>query len=231
MGQLRGHHIGYQQCVDNVRRNRQRERRREVLQALSRTFTIDGDILQKVEKFRYLGRPISHVDSDHLALLHNLKKARKRLALISRLLVREGASAFVGGKFYSAAILSVLLYGSESWVWTQPMLKAVVGFHNRAARRLAGRPPKRLQDGTFEYCPAMEALLATRLLPIQVYIARRWRKIRTYVERRPIFKLCEESKRATGGSPRTRFWWEQDFSDWEREEFCNAEDVDTRDPE
>ena len=163
--------MGSQQCADNVRRNPQRERRRDVLQAQSRTFTIDGDVLEKVDGFRYLGRPISHVDSDQSALLHNLKKARKRLALILRLLVREGASPYVGGKFYIAAILSVLLYGLESWVWTQLMLKAVVGFHNRADRRLAGRPPKRLQDGTFEYCPAMEALLASGLRPIQVYIS------------------------------------------------------------
>ena len=76
----------------------------------------------------------------------------------------------------------------------------------------------------------MEALLSSGLRPIQVNIAQRCRSIRTYVERRPIFRLCEESERATGGSPRTKFWWEQDFSHWE--EFKgDADEVDMSDPE
>lgn len=134
-----------------------------MLLSQSRTFTIDRDDLEKVEVFRYLGQPTSNMDLDYPALLHNLKKARERPALISRLLMRDGASPFVGERLYVAAILSVLFYRSDSWVWTQPMLKATLGFHNRAARRLAGRPPWWLQDGTYEYCPAMQALTSCGL--------------------------------------------------------------------
>ena len=85
-------------------------------------FTIDGDELKKAENFKYLGRQVSSRDSDFPALFLNLSKARKRLTRISRLLTRDGASPVVGGKFYVAAILSVLLYRLETWVWSLRML-------------------------------------------------------------------------------------------------------------
>ena len=128
-------------CKTNIQRNQQWERKHAALVAQAWVFTIDNIELKKVENFKYLVRQISSRDSDFPALFLNLSKARKRLARISRLLAREGASPEVGGKFYVAAILSVLLYGSESWVWSLRMLHTVRGFHHRAARNLAGKRP------------------------------------------------------------------------------------------
>ena len=93
------------------------------------------------------------MDSDAPALFTNLSKDRKRLTCLSNLIAREGADAVVGGRIYVAAILAVLLYGSETWVWTSSMLNTIQGFHHRAARRLADKQPKRRQDGTYVYIP------------------------------------------------------------------------------
>jgi hypothetical protein len=42
---------------------------------------------------------------------------------------------------------------------------------------LLGNLPRRLRNGTFEYCPVDEALAMCHLRPVQVYIARRRRRI------------------------------------------------------
>ena len=45
-----------------------------------------------------MGRQIRNRDSDALALVMNLAKARKRLSRISVLIAREGADPVIGGK-------------------------------------------------------------------------------------------------------------------------------------
>ena len=91
------------------------------------------------EKFKYLGRSDSSRDSGFFVLFLNpSKQAQKHLTCISQLLGREWASPCVGGRFYVAAIISVLLYGSESWVWPSRMLNTMCGFHHWACQRLAG---------------------------------------------------------------------------------------------
>ena len=88
----------------------------------------------------------------------NLVKGQKRFACISNLIAIEGADSVVGGRIYVAAVLAVLLYGSESWVWTSSMLNTIRGFHHCACRWLTDKKPIRRQNGTYWYCPADEAM-------------------------------------------------------------------------
>ena len=94
--------------------------------------------MKKVENFKYLGHQISSRDSDALALFMNLAKAQKRFTCISNLIAREGTDSAIGGRIYVAKVLAVLLllllllYGSETWVWTSSMLNTIQGFHHRA---------------------------------------------------------------------------------------------------
>ena len=39
---------------------------------------------------------------------------------------------------YKVVVQMVLLYGSDSWVVTEAMLKVLEGFHHRVAHRIAG---------------------------------------------------------------------------------------------
>ena len=206
----------YALCDANVLLTQKRNRIAEALEAQATTFTLDGEELGKVDTFKYLGRTVSNIDLDRPALQKNLTKAQARFARISKVLTWEGATPRISGQFYRAAILSVLLYGSETWVWSLRMVNAVRGFHHRAARLLSGNPPRRLQNGTYLYQPADEAMEACGLLPIQVYIARRWRRTLDYVQKRPIYELCINSRRAPGTPSGTTFWWEQDLSPWEK---------------
>ena len=110
-------------------------------QAQAQVFVIDKVKLKKVENLKYLGRQNSSGDSDFPTLFPNLSKAWKCLTHISCLLARGGASPYVGRSFYYvAAIVSVLLlYGSETWVWSTPtMLNIKCGFHHCDLRVLQG---------------------------------------------------------------------------------------------
>jgi len=195
-------------CAANAQRRRQRERVLACQAARERRFTINGTELKSVELFKYLGKHTSTTDSDWPALQKNLAKARKRWGLISRLLVSEGASAPVSGLFYKAAILTVLLYGSESWVWTQRMYKAAESFHNHVARRISGKVG-RFQNGTWTYPPIKEALKACSMHPLSMYIHRRRDRIQQHAFGRDIYEICKNTGRLPGTPTRLQFWWEQ----------------------
>ena len=171
-------------------------------------FTASGEVLEQVNSFKYLGRPLSAFDSDWPALHRNMTRARRQWAMISRVLTREGANPRVSGMFYKAVVQSVLLYGSETWVRTQSMDQMLAGFHHRAARRLAGMYPK-LIDGQWEYPPVAEALEAASLHPMDVYLARRRAGLLALIGARPVYDLCRNTERLPGTPTQTSVWWDQ----------------------
>ena len=63
-----------------------------------------GEKINRVSKFKYLGRVVSEDDDDSPAIEANLKKARMRWAMFKRLLTRENASRRVMGCFYKAIV-------------------------------------------------------------------------------------------------------------------------------
>ena len=128
--------------------------------------------------------------------------------MISRALTREGASPWVPGMFYKAVVQTVLLYGSETWVQTDSMDQVLAGFHNRAARRLAGMYPK-LINGQWEQPPVVEALEAASLLPMDVYLTRRRARMLQLVQGQPVYDLCSTTERLPGTPTKTKFLWDQ----------------------
>lgn len=202
-------HLTSQLCTQ-LHHQRERARRlRAAQEAQSSTvFSALGVELEAVHEFRYLGRVLSDEDSDWPALQRNLTRARQRWAMISRLLAREGANPKVSGYFYKAVVQSVLLYGSETWVWSQRMRSALQGFHNKVARRLTGLRP-RLHEGAWTVPPIAEALEASGLHPIEEYITRRRETLKAQVVGRPIYQICMQTQRMPGTPTNTQVWWEQ----------------------
>jgi hypothetical protein len=175
-------------------------------------FTAYGDPLGRVDIFRYLGRLLSSTDNDWPDVQKNIVKARKRWAQISKLLVREGATPRVSGKFYKAIVQAVLLYGAESWVLTDSMYRALEGFHNRVARRISRQMPRYLPDeDRWVYPPIAEALEKSGLHPLSVYITRRRITVGTFAHTRPIYDLCERQERMPGTPSTLKCWWDQSF--------------------
>ena len=63
--------------------------------------------------------------------------------------------------------------------------------------------------------PMNEALGDCKLLPIQVYIARRLHHVHTNIDKKLIiYELYQTTKRNAGTPTGTVFWWEQDLLYW-----------------
>ena len=53
--------------------------------------------------------------------------------------------------FFKALVQAVLIFGSETWVLTPRMGRALGIFQHRVARRITGRHTKRQDEGGWEY--------------------------------------------------------------------------------
>ena len=104
-------------------------------------------------EFKYLGRILTATENDWPAVVGNLGKARRSWGSLSRELGREGADPKVSRAFYIAVTQAVLLFGSETWVLSPRMEKALDSFQSRVARNSTGRQPWRRKDGSWTYPP------------------------------------------------------------------------------
>ena len=67
-------------------------------------FFLYGKKLERVHKFKYLGRVLREDYDDTECIDHWIRSARKQWAAISKILKREGANAKTIGKFYLAVV-------------------------------------------------------------------------------------------------------------------------------
>jgi hypothetical protein len=81
-------------------------------QALDRVITCNGEEMERVEVFKYLGRLITYDDANTHAMWSNVRKAQGCWARISCVLRAKNASPRTCGMFYKATVQAVLLYGS-----------------------------------------------------------------------------------------------------------------------
>ena len=98
------------------------------------------------------------------------------------MLKREGANAVTMGKFYITIVMSVLLYGSESWTITKKNSLKLQSFHNRALRYMTGKHTKKINGEKWEYPNHKELMKICKLHPIDTYIERRRGTLRKYLE-------------------------------------------------
>ena len=116
---------------------------RDVLQ---QTFISNGEDMEKVEVFKYLGRMLAYDNNDTQAMQANLKKVWRCWSWILQVLRAENAAPQVCSVFYKATVMAVLLYGSKTWNLAPSTLKNLKGFHIQAARHMAGKRPWKSPD-------------------------------------------------------------------------------------
>jgi hypothetical protein len=204
-------------CREGTRWRERDERNLECMRATRQTFNIQGRQIEMVHEFRYLGRPLTANDNDWAALMWNLGKARKRWAMISRVLAREGASPRISAMFYKATIQTILLYGSETWVITSDILQVLRSFHHSVARRLTGRYPYQLPDSNDWIYPSIKTTLnIAGMHTMEDYLKMRRSYLETYAKSTPTLQNCMNALRS-GTTTRKSFWWKQDL-------FNNIED-------
>ena len=120
----------------------------------------------------------------------------------------------MSGNLYKAVDQAVLLFGSEMWVLTQRMERALDIFRSRVARRITGKHPRRRTDGSWDYPPLAEALGEAGLEGLRKSTTRRQNTVAQYIATRTVMGLCERATRRPGSMMSWR-WWEQDRIDLE----------------
>jgi hypothetical protein len=101
------HHTGL--CQRGWERKCQHEAAVRSKRTLDHMFSVNGEELERVEVFKYLGRRISHDDADNQAMWSNLRKARGCWTWVSRVLRAENATPKTCRMFYKATVQAVLL--------------------------------------------------------------------------------------------------------------------------
>ena len=152
-------------------------------------------------------------DDDWPAVAGNIKKARQRWGRLARVLVREGADPKVSRTFYIAVKQAVLLFGSETWVLTSKMEKALDTFQARVERTLTGRQPRNGIYRTCYYPSLAGAMKKVGIVRIWTSILRRKNTVAQFIATRSILDLCEKVNKRPGARV-SRRWWEQTGIDW-----------------
>ena len=109
--------------------------------------------------------------------------------------------------FYKAVVQAVLLYGSESWVMTQRMWKAVESFHNYCARYIAGEHIRQKPNGEWILPSTTRILEQCKLRPVREYIGKRKETVKAFMGSRSIFRTCLESIPAASNANQ-KVWWD-----------------------
>ena len=82
---------------------------------------------------------------------------------------------------------AILLYGSETWVFSESMVKRVEGTHTEFLRLITGKRARQLGDGTWETqgTEGVQEALGTQLA--RIYLEQRQATVEHWVALRPLF--------------------------------------------
>ncbi len=177
--------------------------------ALRQQFSVQGNVLERVKVFKYLGRLMSQDDDNIQAIRAQIRKARSSWGCIGQVLRSKNVSPFVAARFYQAIIQAILLYGSKLWVISRTTMAWLEGFNIRAAYRMAKKNrPMRGPNREWIYPRSEDVLKECGMKTMEEYILACRQMITVYLATRPILDKCRRGKRKRGAIPR-RWWWEQ----------------------
>jgi hypothetical protein len=195
------------ECQARVEQKQQREAAVTLALALRQQFSIDGEVLEWVEVFKYLRRLFAQDNNDIQAIRTQLRKTHTTWALVSQVLHNENVSPHVAATFYKAVVEAILLYGSKTWVLSQTALAHLEGFHICTAYRMAKmHKPKRGPGMTWVYPRSVDVFQECGLKTIEEYIGIRWQMIAVDVATHPILNKCRQGKQKRGAVP-CLWWW------------------------
>jgi hypothetical protein len=180
--------------LQKTHKNKHKKRQESIQPAApNATFYIGKQQIKKVEQFKYWWRIITTNDDDLQAVEKQLGKARKVWARIGKLVKQHtNNNPNVFSSVYKTIIMSVLLYGAESWVINATIMVKLKSFHNCCARSITGRHIKLLEDGPWEYPSITQTLKMAKLLSIDI-IKKRKKTVSAYVQTTALYQECQET--------------------------------------
>ena len=105
-----------------------------------------------------MGQVLTEEDNDWTVVMGNLKNPWKIWAQLMRILGREGADPRLSKMFFKEVVRAVSVFGSETWVLTHHMERALGSFQHRVRRRITRRQPRKRGEGGWYYPPLESAM-------------------------------------------------------------------------
>jgi hypothetical protein len=165
------HHRLLKECQVGVEQMQQREAAVTLALALGQQFRVDGEVLEWVEVFKYLGCLFAQDGDNIQAIRALLWKARTTWARVDQVLCNKNVSPHIAANFYKAVVQAILLHGGGTWVLSRTALARLEGFHIRAAYRMAKmHKPKRGLGRTWIHPQSVNVLQECGLKTMEEYI-------------------------------------------------------------
>ncbi|TNN20225.1 endonuclease-reverse transcriptase, partial [Schistosoma japonicum] len=98
---------------------------------------IESEVVERVDRFTYLGSLISADGLVTDEISARIQKARLAFAKLRHLWRRRDIRLLTKGRVYRAAVRSVLLYGSETWPLRVEDIRRLLVFDHRCLRNIA----------------------------------------------------------------------------------------------
>ena len=178
---LKGRHHTIAVCKKVAKRKRRQMEEAELRDSTESAFEDYGKLLETVSTFKYMGRVMTAGDDNWTAVAGNLVKAQKIWGRLLQILSREGVEKRVSGNFSKAVVQAVLLVGSETWVLTPRIERALESFVHRAIRRITIRQLWRGGYGKCTHPSLKEAMREAGLEGIRNAITRRQNTVAQYI--------------------------------------------------
>ena len=102
----------------------------------SQVITLDGQPIDRVSEFSYLGSVMAEDGGAHKDVNTRIKKARGAFIQLNRIWSSTVYSNNTKMNIFKACVLSVLLYGCETWLVTEQLNHRIQVFVNRCLRRI-----------------------------------------------------------------------------------------------
>jgi hypothetical protein len=115
-----------------------------------------GKTITSSEEMSYLGSRIHYSLSCEADVIHRIKQASSAMGALRPTLKRKDLKLEVKGKIYVALVLSILLYGSESWCLLDHLMAKLRVFHATCVRSMCRATLKH----TFDHHISTEDLLS-----------------------------------------------------------------------
>ena len=100
--------------------------------------TIDGNSVETVTHFTYLGSTIESGSGSHREILRRIALAGSVLNALSSVWKQTRLTLQLKLKLFNSLVIPVLLYGSETWVILQADVNRINGFYMLSQRRILG---------------------------------------------------------------------------------------------
>ena len=131
----------------------------------------NGQQLEEVDAFKYLGATLTKDGRSSTEIKIRIATATSAMAKLSKIWRSKDISFSTKFKLYKALVVSILLYGCESWTMTAETTRRVQTFETKCFRRLLSIPWQARK--TNEYVLAQITSLAGPQEPLLATVKRR----------------------------------------------------------